>query len=86
MKSFVLQISVEFVLPLISAPKQSLRQSIIVLIKPEAESAVRHCDPSNRGMSYYWAELDDFVVFKRRYLLYIIQESLAATIQVGSLS
>jgi hypothetical protein len=37
-------------------------------------------------MSYYWAELDDFVVFKRRYLLYIFQESLAATIQVGSLS
>jgi hypothetical protein len=45
MKGFVPQISAKFVRPLISAPKQSLKQSIIVLIKPEAESVVRHCDP-----------------------------------------
>jgi len=86
MKGFVLQISVEFARPLISPPKQSLKQSIIVLIKPETESVVCHCDPQNRGMSYYWVELDDCVVFKRCYLLHIIQESLASTMQVGSLS
>jgi len=79
------QISIEFCVPL-NLSAEAITQSIIILIKPEAESVVRHCNPQNRGMSYYWAELDDFVVLKRRYLLDIIQESLAATIQIGSLS